>query len=1114
MPDIFSYIFDYPQDNLLVFGDFAPWLVVLSLGIAIFASFMAFQIASYAAHSKTAVGRHLSLLTGGIALGGGVWSMHFIGMLAFELCTVVEYNWRITVFSMLPALAASWVAMSLITRATIDIKRLILGGILVGTGIGTMHYVGMAAMTMSLLLRYDLFTFLVSILVAVILAILALSIRFGLDTVVHHQLTTLTKTSIASVVMGMAITGMHYTGMAAARFVRPPGFEFSEQSSEISMFLAMGVTLITIIIISLVLVANLAVRYRDTSVKATYNERRLLATMDSALDSIISINERGIITSINKTVEQLLGWRSVQLLGSNVRMILPNSPYNEQKKGFQDFLTRRDGLIVSSGRETEVLHKNGELIPVRIGVGHVETEHENLFVAFISDLRERNKMEADLRENEAKFRSLIGNIPGIAYRCLNQKNWPMAFVSDEIEHITGYPAADFLLPHPKRSFTDFYYADDLPAIMACDTNEEKGFQLEYRIIDRHGQIKWLLEFGRKITSHDGSQIWLDGFIMDISQRREMEEQLVQAKEVAEAAAASRAAFLANMSHEIRTPMNAVIGFSDILLESVLTFEQQKYVNTINQSAKSLMHLLNDVLDSAKLDRGKVDLEFREFSLVEELDAVVSTLWLQAKNKGVHFELQFADKLSHFYSGAPDRLRQVLTNLIGNAVKFTEQGNIVIAVDLLEIDSDSKQHLIQFAIQDTGIGMTPEQLTNVFEAFSQADASMSRRFGGTGLGTTISKQLVELMGGEIKASSELGKGSTFSFTLPLKPINLMSEYSQTLHFSLPSLTILVVDDIEQNLDLLKILLKRAGHQVQTARDGEQALLRMQANQFDLVLMDVQMPVLDGLSATEQRREFEQLNQLTPLPIIALTASVLAEDKKAAFKAGMNGFANKPVNMDLLNTEIARVLNFSDYQLLPTQTNITSGLSVDEKMGAMLWGSNILLFNEIRKFLDKQGGFIKTCQLALGQRNWSDLKHLVHSVKGASSNLALSALVELLTQLEKSIDNKDESSCANVLIEVNKQLAVVKRIQQARKEDEGETSLQDHTYSADEFLCLVREVHSMATQHEFDESLLVKLHEIAPGAYVQNVADIYTALNDFEFEKALKITTDLVAKVEEK
>jgi PAS domain S-box-containing protein len=419
---------------------------------------------------------------------------------------------------------------------------------------------------------------------------------------------------------------------------------------------------------------------------------------------------------------------------------------------------------------------------------------ESLFILFIADISERLAMEKAIRENELKFRSLIANIPGIAYRCLNRHDWPMVFISDAVKEITGYGPDEFLLPNTTVSFVDLFHPDDLETIKQALVGQTE-YSMEYRIFNKAGEIRWLREHGRYIRDDNDEILWLDGFIMDITDRRQMENDLLIAKDAAEQAAAARAAFLANMSHEIRTPMNAVIGFSDILLDTPLNTEQHKHLSTINRSARSLLHLLNDILDSAKLDKGKLELEQVDFILSEEIDTVISTFWLEAKRKGLDLQVKLGDNLAQGYHGAPERIRQVLSNLIGNAVKFTESGQVSLRV------SQVKNGHVQFTISDTGIGMTQEQCQRVFDAFAQADASMSRRFGGTGLGTTISKQLVELMGGTIDVRSKPGEGTQFSFTLPLTAIDSTSHVQRLHAIQLPALRILIVDDIEQNIELL-------------------------------------------------------------------------------------------------------------------------------------------------------------------------------------------------------------------------------------------------------------------------------------------------------------------------
>ncbi|WP_448211895.1 PAS domain S-box protein [Colwellia sp. MEBiC06753] len=563
---------------------------------------------------------------------------------------------------------------------------------MVGAGIGTMHYVGMAAMTMAPLLRYDLWMFALSILVAVSLAMLALWVRVGLVTLTKAALKEWHINITASVVMGAAISGMHYTGMAAARFVKPPGLELSQQTSSISFYLALGVAITTVVIICLVLGVNLIYRYKDASQSASESEQRLRAMMDTAVDAIVSIDSKGTIISVNNATENLFGWSAEQMVGNNVSMLIPEPDKSEHDGYISRFITTGDARIIGQGREVEAVDKNGEKVAIRLAIGHVKMTSDDFFVAFISDIRPRLKMEEALRANKEKFRSLITNIPGIAYRCIDDNGWPMIFISDAVETITGYPAQDFVLPNPKRSFTELFHPDDREMI-AQATSTEEAFSLEFRIIRRDGQVRWMMEYGNYIKDQQSGDVWLDGFIMDITERREMELQLLEAKETAEQAASARAAFMANMSHEIRTPMNAIIGFSDILLENHLNDDEHRHLKTINQSAKSLLHLLNDVLDSAKLDKGKMELELRNFSLVEEVDAVVSTLWLQARNKGLQLTAEISPKLKDQYLGSPERIRQVLTNLLNNAIKFTQQGSVTLSVQ--PIVDDNIDHAIEF-----------------------------------------------------------------------------------------------------------------------------------------------------------------------------------------------------------------------------------------------------------------------------------------------------------------------------------------------------------------------------------------------------------------------------------
>ncbi len=1090
--------FTISPDSILIYGTHNQAMVALSLFIAILSSFMGLQLATQQTKEISITRRNITLLGGSVALGGGIWSMHFIGMLAFELCTVVDYNVSLTLLSMLPGIGASFVALNHIQKHSNGIKPLILGGVLVGAGIGTMHYTGMASMQMAPLLRYDLAIFVLSIIVAISLAMVSLWVRVGLLRV--WKLKDWQANLVASIVMGFAIAGMHYTGMAAARFVKPPGLELSSQTSEMSFYLALIVSITTIVIITLILCINVIYKYRDISRRASLSEHRLRAMMNTAVDAIISINSKGIIENVNRAAETMLGWQPKELIGNNVKMLMPN-PHHDSHDGYiNQYLNTGDAKIIGSSREVQARHKDGSLIDIRLAIGHVQLENDSFFVGFMSDIRQRIEMEQALRENEAKFRSLISNIPGIAYRCLNEKNWPLLFISDAVEEITGYPANDFLPPNNKRNFSDLFHPDDVDLI-SSNQIEDQMFNLEYRIITKDGDVRWMMEFGNHITDDETGEVWLDGFIMDITERRNIEQQLREAKEIAEQAAEARAAFMANMSHEIRTPMNAIIGFSDILLETQLQTEQYKHMTTINNSAKSLLHLLNDVLDTAKLEKGKLDLELREFSLIEEVDAVISTLWLQARNKGLALNTNISHKLAPYYLGSPERIRQVLTNLVGNAVKFTEKGQVSVTV------SNINQDKVRFEIEDSGIGMTSEQLASVFDAFTQADVSMSRRFGGTGLGTTISQQLVELMGGEINAESQFGVGSKFWFEIPLQPTEHQQQQKQVEPFALAPLKVLVVDDIQQNIDLLTLLLERDGHQVVTARDGQQALVRMaDCAGIELVLMDIQMPVLDGLNATMQRRQYEQDNGLSPMPIIALTASVLLDDKLAAEQAGMQGFANKPIDYVLLSHEIAKVLKLSNTEVKLTHNTEPDVALFDEKKGVALWGDSAYYFQQISNFLHNQQAQFTQLGHYIDEQDWQGVASCAHTLKGVCANLALLKLQRLFSQLESVVHSHPEQ-CSSLYQEIT---ASFEALSQLIESEENQQAKPEQIPSNDvsALLNLLNSLHLQAQENEVQEHELNQLLEYKDACYGVEVNKIYDALNDFEFEIATQYLTNLI------
>jgi PAS domain S-box-containing protein len=466
------------------------------------------------------------------------------------------------------------------------------------------------------------------------------------------------------------------------------------------------------------------------------------------------------------------------------------------------------------------------------------------------------------------------------------------------ERVFGYTAAE-MLGQPVLTLFPPERVPEEARIMALIKAGQKVPTFETQRRHRDGRLIEVSVTLSPIFNDRQEVVGASKIARDISERKH-NEVLVQAKDVAERTAQARTNFLANMSHELRTPMNAVLGFTRLLLDTPLDTEQRKHLHTIHTAGEALLALLNDILDSAKLDNGGVTLEVVDFDLGALLRQLEATYGLSASHKGLFFEVISGPGLASHYKGDSLRLGQVLTNLVGNAIKFTEKGSVTLSLH----PTPEGLHL---QVVDTGIGMTPEQQERLFSPFQQADESVARRFGGTGLGTYISKQLVDLMGGRIWVDSALGRGSTFHVQLPLQPAEPQGlEPVSELHIALPPLKVLVVDDVPVNLQLLALVLKKEGHEVLTASTGEAAVQLVQAGGLDMVLMDMQMPGMSGLEACEHIRAWELATERPRTPIVAMTASVLLTDREAAQRAGMDGFATKPVVLKHLRAEMALVL----------------------------------------------------------------------------------------------------------------------------------------------------------------------------------------------------------------
>ena len=484
-------------------------------------------------------------------------------------------------------------------------------------------------------------------------------------------------------------------------------------------------------------------------------------------------------------------------------------------------------------------------------------------------------------------------------------NGDIIYANERFCDISGYSLAELMGKnhrivksdqHPPEVFSDLWHTITRGEVWHGEIKNRK----------KDGGHYWVDATIVPLVGADGLPQQFIGIRTDITAIKDLEHSLLEAKLTAEAANQAKSEFLANMSHEIRTPMNGVIGMTDLALGTSLDAEQRSYLTTVQNSAQALMRILNDILDFSKIEAGKLTIESIEFPLTSTITKTLHPLMARAEKKGLTLNCHLAPDVPDRVCGDPGRIRQILTNLIDNAVKFTAQGSVTVDVQCRPGEDDALE--LQLRVKDTGIGIAPDKQQGIFEAFSQADSSTTRQFGGTGLGLTISARLVTLMGGRIWLESEPGLGSTFHFTVRLGRV---AQTPQVLlpppAPSLPALAqnplrVLLVEDHLVNQMLVTLLLKKWGHEVVLAEDGQEAVNLFPTARWDIVLMDMQMPVMGGLEATTLIRALEPAGRRTP--IIAVTANAMEADRVTCQQAGMDEFLTKPLNATALQAMLAR------------------------------------------------------------------------------------------------------------------------------------------------------------------------------------------------------------------
>jgi PAS domain S-box-containing protein len=608
---------------------------------------------------------------------------------------------------------------------------------------------------------------------------------------------------------------------------------------------------------------------------------------------------------------------------------------------------------------------------------------------------EQKKLDQRLRDQQFYTRSLIeSNIDALM---TTDPSGIITDVNKQMEALTGC-TRDELIGAPFKS----YFTDPERA--------EAGIKLvlsEKKVTD-YELTACALDGKQTVVSYNATTFYDRGRTLqgvfaaarDVTERKRVEAELQQAKASAESASQTKSDFLASMSHEIRTPLNAIMGIADLLSKTPLSPEQNEYVQTSRRAGENLLQLINDILDLSKVEASQLELERTGFSLTDLLEKVAEIVSVRASEKGLSLVCDISPDVPAHLVGDPTRLRQVLLNLLGNAIKFTEFGEVA-----LRVTSDAASPApgaLRFAVSDTGIGIPDEKLGAVFERFTQGDSSTTRRYGGSGLGLTISKRLVELMGGRISVRSGVGKGSEFSFGVPLEIWAGASQGLTAPTFTgpeppLPALNILLVEDSADNRMITLAYLRDTPHRVEVAENGAIAFEKFTGGHFDLVLMDRQMPVMDGLTATRAIREWEQADHRPPTPIVALTAAALKGDREQCMAAGCTAYLTKPIKQEVLLQAIKE---------LGVGPPLSPGKS--SRKDRILVRADPKFADLIPEFLKNRRLDVSAMLDALDRGDFETVKRLGHGMRGSGGSYGFQAITDLGTALEQAAESVDDDA----------------------------------------------------------------------------------------------------------
>jgi PAS domain S-box-containing protein len=750
------------------------------------------------------------------------------------------------------------------------------------------------------------------------------------------------------------------------------------------------------------------------------SEIRSNLIMNSSMNGIINVNSFGEIIFWNNQAEIIFGWKKEEVLGKSLSdNIFSNQNHVDiQKSAIDKYLKTGDVSTLNKQIELSVFNKSGNEFPIEIAIIPIKQGNEIFFCSFIQDISVRKKSELSLKHQEEKYRNIIENV-NLGLIEINN-NDIIQYVNQTFVSMSGYEIKELI----GKKTTDFFdYGNNFDEMKSrIDTSDKTVSELfHFQITNKRGDLRWWAISRAPNYDDNGKLVGSIETHLDITKQKQLEIDLESEKTKAEKASVAKEAFLANMSHEIRTPLNAIVGFLRELEKQELTELQRKHIQNSTIASKHLSAIINNILDISKIEAGEMHLEDTDFMIENSIKKIITVLEPKAKQKGIVLTTTISNKIHSTLIGDSLRLEQILFNLVGNSLKFTNKGQISINCQVISDDAESQE--LRISVSDTGIGMDDFFIDSMFRKFSQEDKGITRKFGGTGLGMAITKELVLLMKGEIEVESQKNKGTTIHINFRFKKGNAhnLSLEIERKPFLFDNIAILLVEDNEMNRMVAQNSLSYFNCTVTEAENGLEALQLLKKEKFDIILMDIQMPELDGIETTKIIRKELKLT----VPIIALTANAFKTEINKCKKAGMNDYVTKPFEeLNLIETIAKHILNKN------TTTSDLDNLSAKplynlSALRDMSKGDQNFVAKMIAIFTNQITATLAIIDDALLENDFNELARLIHKIKPGIENLAIESIILDVKFLEKvaKTNRKDISHILNIYNKVKETLEKV-------------------------------------------------------------------------------------------